>query len=187
MHNLLLLISVFIAGSFAQEYSGGDDDALNPIKINEAFSMIPELTDGDVGRFQKAVQSNGEQLLFFYAEWCPACQDFKSSFNLLHENRFFQNNGISAYRVNVEDSMGLTARFFISKVPTLIHIRECEVRDVSKLRWKLVDYFEDKKWAELRPRGRLHGPFGVLASLVGMATLYGHFISRQAGSLGWPN
>ena len=60
------------------------------------------------------------------------------------------------------------------------------MRDVSKLRWKLVDYSEDKKWTEIQPWSKIRSPFGVLASLIGMRTLYGHFISKEAGSLKWP-
>lgn len=162
------------------------DEAFNPIKINEAFMKIPELSNQDINILREAVQNNEQLLLLFHAGWCQACHDFKPVINLMYQNSFFKSNGISVYSVNVDKNVEGTARLFIVNVPTIIHILNGEVRDISKFRWKLVDYFEDKKWNDVKPRSRIWHPFGILASLLGLSTRYGHFISKEAQSLAWP-
>jgi thiol-disulfide isomerase/thioredoxin len=179
---LPVFLSLFVVIGLCVQAFDDDDDALNPIEINKRFLKIPELTDSSVGLLRKAVKNNQELVLFFHAEWCPSCQDYKPTFNLLHE--FFKTHGISVYRINVEN-VELTTRFFIFTVPALFHIREGQVREVSKMRWKLVDYFEGKKWTEVEPWRAIRSPFGMVASIIGIATFYGQFISKEAGSLQW--
>lgn len=152
-------------------------------------TSIHELTDNDIDGFKDALLLNKDHhfLLLFHADWCPACNDFKPAFNLLSDNGFFKANNISAYRVDVEKSPELTARHFIVSLPTLIHVHEGgeRVRDISKLRWKIVEYFEEKQWDKINPRDKFKHPFGLAASVLGITTRYGYFMMKEVESLQW--
>jgi thiol-disulfide isomerase/thioredoxin len=132
------------------------------------------------------VKNDEELFIFFYADWCPACHDFKPALNLMTEGDFFENHGVSVYRVNVEETPELTARFLIVSLPTLIHVRSGLFRDITKSRWKLIEYFEEKLWTEHVPISNWKSPVGTFASFLGVSTRLGQRIAKQAESLGWP-
>ena len=182
---LLALIFILVCRALESGHVDASHDH-NPIKVNEEFEkMVKELRDENIDELHQAVKNEDEQFLFFYADWCPACFDFKPILNLLVENDFFKNLGVQVRRVNVVDNPLLTARFMITSLPTLIHIRSGEYRNITKRRWKLIEYFENKEWTQVDSLKSWRSPFGPLAVLLGHVTAFGHFVSKEAESLKW--
>lgn len=163
-----------------------DEAESNPIKVNELFVKIPLLTDDNIGDFIKAVKNDEEHFIFFYADWCPACHDFKPALNLLIESEFFDNHGITVYRVDVDSSPELTARFFITSLPTLIHIREGQFHVITSKRWKIIEYFDNKEWLSVEPIRSWMSPMGYFAGCLGFSTRLGHRVAKEATALNWP-
>lgn len=178
-----LLVAILLLSAWCADL---DDHEHNPIQINEAFSKISELRDDGIPDFITAVKNDEEHFLFFYAEWCPACQDFKPAFNLLMESEFFENHGINVYRVNVNNNPELTARFLITSLPTLVHVREASFRIITNKRWKLIEYFDEKQWASVEPISSWKSPIGLFASFMGISTRLGYRLAKDAEALQWP-
>jgi thiol-disulfide isomerase/thioredoxin len=179
-----LLVGILLLSAWCTDLD--DPHEHNPIQTNEAFSKIAELRDDGILDFITAVKNDEEHFLFFYAEWCPACQDFKPTFNLLSESEFFENHGITLYRVNVIDNPELTARFLITSLPTLVHVREGSFRVITSKRWKLIEYFDEKQWTSIQPISSWKSPIGLFASFMGTSTRLGHRLAKDAEALQWP-
>lgn len=76
---------------------------------------------------QKLLVYIGLKLYYSYAEWCTHCKKLEPKFQAA--DRFI---GLSTHKhvklgaVNIDTNPNLSARFFVSRLPTLIHIKDQE-------------------------------------------------------------
>ncbi|ORE09592.1 thioredoxin-like protein [Rhizopus microsporus var. microsporus] len=81
-----------------------------------------ELTDDN---FSQVVGKQDEWLVDFYADWCGYCQRFESTFDEAERQLQLSNyKHVQIGKVNVDTNPGLAARFFISRLPTVVHIKD---------------------------------------------------------------
>lgn len=118
----------------------------SPTQIVEA-TFIPELSDDDWD-----VVLYDQWMILFCASWHPACKHFSSTW---HRFSLLQNDYlINLAYVNFTNHPDLSARFLISKVPTLVHSFHGTFRKLDKIP---SDYFEigrflqKESWKNLDP------------------------------------
>lgn len=92
----------------------------------------------------------GEWMIEFYAPWCPACRALQSTweeFSTWTED--LSLNGIA--QVDVTTSPGLSGRFLVTALPTIIHVKDGEFRVYRGSRDKdaFISFIEDQKWKEI--------------------------------------
>lgn len=72
-------------------------------------------------------------------------------------------DNIKVGRVNVDTNPGLAARFFISRLPTVVHIKNHEVRVIPHDRVNdLVSLMETEEWREIKPVRGITSPFNIV-------------------------
>ncbi|KAG1462155.1 hypothetical protein G6F46_004141 [Rhizopus delemar] len=116
------------------------------------------------------VQKNDEWLIDFYADWCGYCQRFESTF--YEAERQLQ---LSSYKhvqvgvVNVDTNPGLAARFFISRLPTVIHVKNHEVRVLTSIKTvnDIVGFVTLENWHQVDPKSGFLSPFSLFGKLLG--------------------
>ncbi|KAI7895824.1 thioredoxin-like protein, partial [Mucor mucedo] len=73
------------------------------------------------------VTEKDEWLIDFYADWCGYCKRLEPKFYAA--DRLLSMSSYSHTKtgtVNVQTNPGLAARFFISRLPTIVHIKDHE-------------------------------------------------------------
>ncbi|KAI7856118.1 thioredoxin-like protein [Circinella umbellata] len=127
-----------------------------------SFAQVTEVTDDNVGSL---IGNSDEWLLEFYADWCGYCRKFAPTYEavqrVLASSPTSHNVGVG--KVNVETSPGLAARFFVQRLPTIMHIKNHEVRVIPADRMNdLVSIIEDQSWTELQAVNGMTSPFSVM-------------------------
>jgi thioredoxin 1 len=86
--------------------------------------MALEITDSN---FEELVSTSGKvALLDFWAEWCGPCRMLTPIVNELHTE--FDGRAIIG-KVNVDDNAGITAKYSIRNIPTILFFKNGEVVD----------------------------------------------------------
>jgi thioredoxin-like negative regulator of GroEL len=71
--------------------------------------------------------SNHHIYVYSYADWCGYCKRLEPKFyaadRLLAKST---HSHVKLGKINVETNPGLAARFFISRLPTIVHIKDHE-------------------------------------------------------------
>ncbi|KAI8087965.1 thioredoxin-like protein [Gilbertella persicaria] len=99
------------------------------ITLTQAY--ITQLTDEN---FSDLVEKDDEWLIDFYADWCGFCKRLEPKFQAA--DRLL---GMSSHKhvklgmVNVETNPGLAARFFVSRLPTVVHVKDHEGKKKYKV------------------------------------------------------
>ncbi|XP_070180635.1 thioredoxin-related transmembrane protein 1-like isoform X2 [Littorina saxatilis] len=85
------------------------------------------------------------------APWCPACRSFQSTWQSLAE--WSKDLDINVGLVDVTENPGLSGRFLVTSLPTVLHIKDGEFRTYTGPRKEsdLLSFVDDKKWKDIEP------------------------------------
>ena len=112
------------------------------ISLNDVSSQVVQVTDENWKQILK-----GEWMVKFYAPWCPACRSMVDTWEEFGKWTDDLNlDGVA--EVDVTLSPGLSGRFLITSLPTILHVKDGEFRQYTKKREKdsLIDYVEKAEW-----------------------------------------
>ncbi|KAI8139972.1 thioredoxin-like protein [Fennellomyces sp. T-0311] len=126
------------------------------------FAQVTEVTDSNVGSL---VGKQDEWLLEFYADWCGYCRKFAPKYEAVQRVLASSptSHDVRVGKVNVDTNPGLAARFFIQRLPTIMHIKDHEVRVIPADRMNdLVSIVEDQSWNEIKPASGITSPFSIM-------------------------
>jgi len=91
----------------------------------------------------------GEWMVKFFAPWCPACRSMVDTW--IDFGKWTDDLNIDGVgEVDVTQSPGLSGRFLITSLPTILHVKDGEFRQYTKKREKdsLIDYVEKLEWKQ---------------------------------------
>jgi len=86
-----------------------------------AVKMLNETT------FDAAIAANETVLVDLFAEWCGPCRMLSPVVEALSEER----PDVAFYKVNVDESPSVAARYGVSSIPTLLCFRNGELAETS--------------------------------------------------------
>jgi hypothetical protein len=132
-----------------------------------ASSSIVKLDDSKTNVIRKAIKEHEDMLLLFTAKGCQACVDFEEVFEWVSKGLVTRNPLTKYGLVDTKENPGISMRFFITKIPNLIHIVNGQVYDLYDIRPELLEYFKEKRWKTMRPKNFFTGPFGILGTYLG--------------------
>ncbi|KAI9307613.1 thioredoxin-like protein [Cunninghamella echinulata] len=131
--------------------------------ILACYSQVVKVTDTN---FDQVVKKSDEWVLEFYADWCGYCQHFNPKYKEAEKKaKSTIYNTIFFGQVNIDENPALAARFFVSRLPSMYHIKDHQVRSLSPLPRtsdQLVSFLENKEWETVQPIGYWRSPFGIL-------------------------
>ncbi|CAO3644738.1 unnamed protein product [Cunninghamella echinulata] len=136
--------------------------------ILACYSQVVKVTDTNFDQVVKKL-TNG------YADWCGYCKHFdpkykeaeKKAKSTIYDTIFFG-------QVNIDENPALAARFFVSRLPSVYHIKDHQVRSLSPLPRtsdQFVSFLENKEWETIQPIGYWQSPFGIFGIMVGYTGL----------------
>merc|ERR1712141_423284 len=109
---------------------------------NFATSNVVQITDENWQQILK-----GEWMVKFFAPWCPACRSMVDTW--IEFGKWTDDlNMDGVAEVDVTLSPGLSGRFLITSLPTILHVKNGEFRQYTKKREKdsLIDFVEKAEW-----------------------------------------
>ncbi|KAF7723993.1 hypothetical protein EC973_001453 [Apophysomyces ossiformis] len=139
-------------------------------------AQIIQVTDENFGKLMK---DNAEWVLEFHAPWCGHCKRFEPKF--YETEKLVRSTSVAAKfgQVDTEVNPGLAARFFISRLPTLVHIKNGQVRIIDQRDPQaLVELLEYQTWRNITPVNSLVSPFSLFGIFVGYIGLAVKYVSR---------
>ncbi len=100
-----------------------------------------------VEEFEKTIQK-GNFIVDFYATWCNPCKEMEQ--NLIKLDA--KSRGIKIYKVNIEKSEALVAKYGTPQVPALLYIKDGKILDgyvglkqMEELKRDMKTYFKNPK------------------------------------------
>ena len=100
-----------------------------------------------VEEFEKVIQK-GNFIVDFYATWCNPCKEMEQ--NLIKLDT--KSKGIKIYKVNIEKSEALVAKYGTPQVPALLYIKDGKILDgyiglkqMKELKRDMKTYFQNPK------------------------------------------
>lgn len=100
-----------------------------------------------VAEFEKTIQK-GNFIVDFYATWCNPCKEMEQ--NLIKLDA--KSRGIKIYKVNIEKSEALVAKYGTPQVPALLYIKDGKILDgyvglkqMEELKKDMKTYFQNPK------------------------------------------
>jgi len=107
-----------------------------------AFDHLKSITE-----FEKTIQK-GSFIVDFYATWCNPCKEMEQ--NLIKLDA--KSRGIKIYKVNIEKSEALVAKYGTPQVPALLYIKDGKILDgyvglkqMEELKRDMKTYFQNPK------------------------------------------
>lgn len=85
--------------------------------------MVEHITNDQFEK--KVLNSDSAVIVDFYADWCGPCKRLAPIFEELSS----EVEGVSFFKVNVEDESELAAKFSVQSIPTLIIFKDGEPAD----------------------------------------------------------
>ncbi|KAL3275967.1 hypothetical protein HHI36_020699 [Cryptolaemus montrouzieri] len=107
-----------------------------------------------------------EWMVEFYAPWCPACKGLEATWKYYAEQS--PALGIKVGKVDVIKSPGLSGRFMVTALPTIVHVLNGEFRQYKGSRDKesLINFIEEKKWQDVDPVPGWKSPNSIQMTIV---------------------
>ena len=100
-------------------------------------------------------------MLLSYADWCGYCRKFAPKYAAVEDA--LSESSVQVGKVDVETSPGLAARFFVQRLPTVVHIKNHQVRVVPHEKTlDLVGLIQREEWQEIKPVNALTSPFSAV-------------------------
>ncbi|CAI9614701.1 unnamed protein product [Staurois parvus] len=112
----------------------------------------------------------GHWMVEFYAPWCPACQQIEGDWEDFSKRSSGLN--VKVAKVDVTEQPGVSGRFFVTKLPTIFHVKDGVFRCYhgSRMVEDLHSFIADNKWNVIEPVAGWKSPSSVL--MTGMAGLF---------------
>ncbi|KAI8879519.1 thioredoxin-like protein [Backusella circina FSU 941] len=128
---------------------------------------VIELTDSNFGEL---VGPQDEWVIKFYADWCGYCKGLEPKFQAAERIMDAYPKDVHFGSVNIEQNPGLGARFFVSRLPTLVHIKDHQVRvmEINRNQDAIVYYITEELWRNDSPKSGLISPFSLFGKMIGM-------------------
>ncbi|KAI8982529.1 thioredoxin-like protein [Pilobolus umbonatus] len=135
--------------------------------------------------FDELVGKGDEWLIDFYANWCGHCRQFEHKFHAV--DRLLSKSSHRHVRlgmVNIDENPGLSARFFVSRLPTVVHIKDHEVRVLNSIQREndIIGYVTLEEWKQDKPKSGFISPFGLFGRLIGVV---GKTVKKLSGYSPW--
>jgi len=111
---------------------------------SQCHSNVIQITDENWQQILK-----GEWMLKFFAPWCPACRSMVDTW--IEFSKWTDDLNLDGVgEIDVTQSPGLSGRFLITSLPTVLHVKDGEFRQYTKKREKdsLIDYVEKAEWKQ---------------------------------------
>ena len=142
--------------------------AIIPFLVYWASCHVTELNDSQISVIKKAINEGENVMLYFYATGCKACNDYNEVFDFIAQGRISRDPTMLYYKVDTNPNPEFSMRFFVTKIPNIFHIVNGKVFDLYHQRPELIEYFKEKRWRILKPKGFITGPFGLLGTYLGI-------------------
>ncbi|KAG2215552.1 hypothetical protein INT46_000358, partial [Mucor plumbeus] len=130
-------------------------------------AAVIQVTDEN---FADLVGEDHEWLLDFYADWCGYCKRLEPKFQAAERMLSMSTHShVKVGAVNVETNPGLAARFFVSRLPSIIHIKNHEVRNLKPTQREndIISFITMEEWRDVEPKSGLISPFSLFGRMVG--------------------
>ncbi|KAJ1967554.1 hypothetical protein H4R35_006678 [Dimargaris xerosporica] len=136
---------------------------------------IVELADAT---FFDQLATRDEWFIDFYADWCGACRHFAPKLPRLSERLSDADMAhVGLGKVEIEHNPNLAARFMITRLPTLVYIRNGQIR-VYEGPLEAVKIFEfiQSDWKDAEVWDGPFSPFSTFGTVIGKVAGGGHRI-----------
>jgi thioredoxin 1 len=142
--NLIFYVKIIlkIKGKFMKKFLSLSLTAI--IGATSLFSFDHLTT---VEEFEKSIKK-GSYIVDFYASWCGPCQEMEKNLKKLPVNK----QGIKIYKVNIEKSPKLVAKYGTPQIPALLYIQDGKILDgyiglkqMPELKQDIKRYFGNSK------------------------------------------
>jgi len=109
----------------------------------------------------------GEWMIEFMAPWCPACRAFTGAWEEFATWGY--DLDISVGVVDVTGNPGLSGRFLVTSLPTILHIKDGVFRQFTGGRktTDLISFIDERKWEKLEPMAWYRDPSSIQMGVVG--------------------
>ncbi|OUU24460.1 MAG: thioredoxin [Planctomycetia bacterium TMED53] len=87
--------------------------------------MSENVMNIDDNNFEAEIASGGLAMLDFYATWCGPCKTLEPVVSELADD--YAGKGVKIGKVDIEQAEGLTVKYGIQGVPTLLFFKDGEV------------------------------------------------------------
>ncbi|KAI8825854.1 thioredoxin-like protein [Fimicolochytrium jonesii] len=131
----------------------------------KAGNHVVDLTDSDLD----SELEGREWVVEFYAKWCGACQRFTSEYENAAAQLHKERPELSLGRVDVDANPVASARFMISRLPTIYHVLNKTARpmEVRRTAADVVEYLTEERWRSVEPLNAWYSPFSVGGHILG--------------------
>ncbi|KRX71473.1 Thioredoxin-related transmembrane protein 1, partial [Trichinella sp. T6] len=116
------------------------------VAINAASKLLHHINEDNWKQILK-----DEWMIEFHAPWCPACKDLSKAWSSFAE--WSKDLKIKVAEVDVTSNPGLSGRFLVTALPTILHVKDGIFRTYTGARDKedFVSFIEKKKWTIVDP------------------------------------
>ncbi|KAJ3018539.1 hypothetical protein HKX48_002818, partial [Thoreauomyces humboldtii] len=118
-----------------------------------------------------------------YATWCGACQRFKQDYETLSRIVAADLPHIQVARLDIDKNPSVSSRFMVQKLPSIFHIKDKEVREITVRRASNVftEYLKEEQWRDTEPWGPYMSPFALGPRVLGHIGTFGGKVTEIAG------
>lgn len=161
MRSLPVLIATVVACLLATTAILPASAATHSKQSTGAADNLVILTDAN---WQQVL--DGEWMIQFHAPWCPACRAMVDSWNDLA--RMSDQLGLKVAKADVTMSPALSGRFFITALPTILHVKNGDFRQYRGPRDAntLQKMIGDGHWHHMEPVSAWKHPNSVQMTVV---------------------